>query len=160
MGEPAGAGVGIQYCAHSCVVDALDSWPGPVLVPLVELVGRRIQLKLELSANELAGRVGVVVAGGVVTGVFAGVFVGVCVGVFVGEFVGVELVGVGFMVAGGLAGGAHQPVDRRARPSSGSTEIDACLLNRRAVTRWWLCSRCSLIVLFLAKCLLVLQSPH
>jgi hypothetical protein len=157
MGEAAEAGVGIQYCAHSGVVDALDSWPGPIVVPLVELVGRRIQLKLGGSTNEFAGRVGVVVGVGVVA---VGVVTGEFAGVFVGECVGVELVGVGVMFGGGLDGGVHQTVDRRARPSSGSTEIDACLLNRRAVTRRWLCSRCSLIVLLLAICLLVLQSPH
>jgi hypothetical protein len=138
-----------------------------------ELVGRRIQLMFDCSPNEAAGLVGVVLGVGVVAvGVVAGEFIGVLVGVFMGIFVGVELVGVelvgaglvgvGFMVAGGLGGVHHEPIDidRRARPSSGSTEIDAFLLNRRAVARRWLCSRCSLIVLFLAIRLLVLQSPH
>jgi hypothetical protein len=36
-------------------------------------------------------------------------------------------------------------MDRRARPSSGSTEIDAFLLDRRAVARQWRCARCNFI---------------
>jgi len=91
--------------------------------------------------------------------VFVGVFVGVFAGV-VGVFAGVVgmvvvggilvgIVGIEVMTGGGFIGADMVPIDRRARPSSGSTEIDAFLLGRRPVARRWLCSWCGFIVFFL-----------
>jgi hypothetical protein len=108
------------------------------------IVGRRIELMFPRSVNEIVGIevVGVFVGciGG--DGVFAGV-VGILVGV-VGILVGV--VGIGVMTGGGFIGGDIMPIDRRARPSSGSSEIDAFLLVRRHVAPRCLCSWCGFIV--------------
>ena len=145
MGGVAGGGVGVWSVevTNEVAVAGLEITRGNVgVVPGVGIVGRRIQLKRPERPNEFVGvEVGCVFVGGFVgvAGVFvgaAGVFVGV-VGVFVGVEVGRVFVGVvGFEVAagGGLVGVHQAVVDRRARPSSGSTEIDAFRLDRR-----WLC---------------------
>jgi hypothetical protein len=66
--------------------------------------------------------------------------------VFVGVF---TFVGVGVEVWTGVGiAGDHQAVERRALPSSGSTVIDAFLLDRRPESRRPLCSWCHFIVLF------------
>jgi hypothetical protein len=111
-------------------------FPGSVNEPVeMELVG------LCVGGGLLA------VGGGV--GMFVGV-VGILVGI-VGMFVGVVgilvgIVGIGVMTGGGFIGGDIMPIDRRARPSSGSTEIDAFLLDLRPVARPWLCSWSGFIV--------------
>ena len=128
------------------------------------IVGRRNERKFSRNANEAfwvacAGVVGVVagvvgvVAGvvGVVAGV-VGMLVGI-VGIMVGMLVGivgimVGIVGIGVMTGVGFIGADMVPIDRRARPSSGSTESDALLLVRRRAARWWICSWYGFIGLF------------
>jgi hypothetical protein len=113
------------------------------------IVGRRIEALLDERVNDAFGIeiviavvvVVVVVAVGVVVGVVVGI-VGMVVGI-VGMVVGI-VVGIVGMVVGilvGIVGDVmtgdglpiigDMPIDRRARPSSGSTEIDAFLLDRR-----------------------------
>lgn len=90
------------------------------------IVGRRIKLMFPDSVSEAPG-FEVVVPFVVLAGMLVGV-VGMPVGV-VGMLV--VIVGIGAMTAGGLIISDIVPIDRRARPSSGSTEIDAFLLERR-----------------------------
>ena len=113
------------------------------------IVGRRIEALLDERVNDAFGIeivvVVVVVAVGVVVGVVVGIVgmvvgvVGMVVGVvgmvvgIVGMVVGmvVGIVGIDVKIGDGLPVGGDMPIDRRARPSSGSTEIDAFLLDRR-----------------------------
>jgi len=107
------------------------------------IVGRRNERMFPRNVNELSG-VEVDVACVGVVGVVAGV-VGMVVGV-VGMVVGI--VGIEVMTGGGFIGADMVAIDRRARPSSGSTEIDALLLVRRPAARRWLCSWCGFIGFF------------
>jgi hypothetical protein len=123
------------------------------------IVGRRIEALLDERVNDAFGIeivVVVVVVGVVAVGVVVGVvvgIVGVVVGIvgmvvgivgmvvgivgiivgIVGIIVGmvVVIVGVDVKIGDGLPVGGEMPIDRRARPSSGSTEIDAFLLDLR-----------------------------
>ncbi len=76
----------------------------------------------------------------VVVDVFAAV---VDVFVVVGVLVTVVVTGVQAQCGVGFIGADDAPTDRRARPSSDSTEIDAFLLCRR-----WFCSWCGFIGFF------------
>ncbi len=92
----------------------------------------------------VAGVVGVVVgAGGVVVGGVG--IVGMVVGI-VGMMVGI--VGIEVMTGDGFIGADMPGIDRRARPSSCSTEIDALLLVRRPAARRSFCSWCGFIGFF------------
>jgi len=100
-----------------------------------------IELMFPRNVNEAVGIeiAGVIVgAAGVVWGVVAGA-VGVVAGVvgMVVVIIGilVVIVGIEVMAGGEFIGADIMPIDRRARPSSGSTEIDAFLLDRRPVAR-------------------------
>ncbi len=93
-----------------------------------------IELMFPRNVNELVGieiACVIVCAVGVVWGVVAGA-VGVVAGV-VGILV--VFVGIEVMAGGEFIGADIMPIDRRARPSSFSTEIDAFLLDRRPVAR-------------------------
>jgi hypothetical protein len=109
-----------------------------------DIVGRKNELMFSRSVNKLVGFEGVgVLAGAVgalagVGGVFVVGGVGILVGIvgvvigIVGVVVGivgilVGIVGIAVTTDGGFIGGDIMPIDRRARPSSGSTEIDAFL---------------------------------
>ncbi len=78
---------------------------------------------------------------GMLVGMLVGMVVGMVVGV-VGMMVGIMngIVGIGVMTGGGFIGADMVLIDRRARPSSGSTESDAILLVLRPAARWWFCS--------------------
>jgi hypothetical protein len=113
------------------------------------IVGRRIEAWLDERVNDAFGIeivVVVVVVGEVAVGVVVGVVVGIVgmvvgiVGMVVGMVVGivgiivgivVVIVGIDVKIGDGLPVGGEMPIDRRARPSSGSTESDAFLLDRR-----------------------------
>jgi hypothetical protein len=143
------------------------------IVPGPEIVGRTTPLIPPANPNEAVGRFTVVV--GVLVGVLVGVGEGVGIGIVgagvgvvgvgvgivgmgvmtgvgivgMGVMTGVGIVGMGVMTDGGIIGPPPGPIDRRARPSSGSTEIDALLLDRRPVAGRRLCSGCGFIVCFL-----------
>ncbi len=106
------------------------------------IVGCSIELMFPGSVND---RFGLGPVGAIVRVIVVVVLVG-AVGILVG-IVGilVGIVGIVVMPGDGFIGAGIMPIDRRARPSSGSTEIDMFLLDRRRVTRRWLCSWCGFI---------------
>jgi len=116
------------------------------IVPGVDFVGPRIEPMFPRATKGLVSvevgcpPIGVLVR---IVGVLVGI-VGMFVGI-VGMFVGI---GIELMSCGGFIIDPMEPIDRRARPSSGSTEIDAFLLDRRLVARRWLCSLCAFILFF------------
>jgi hypothetical protein len=115
---------------------------GNGIMPGVDFVGPRIEPMFPRATKGLVS----VEVGCPPIGVLVRI-VGVLVGI-VGMFVGIVGIGIEVMSAGGFIIDPPEPIDRRARPSSGSTEIDAFLLDRRRVARRWLCSLCGFIVFF------------
>jgi hypothetical protein len=121
------------------------------------IVGRRIQLSFWPNPNEAVWVEADVVLGVTVTtvvGVAGAVGVadavgaaGILVGIGAGAGMLVGIVGIDVMTGDGFIGGDIQLIDRRARPSSGSTQIDAFLRDRRPVARRLLCCSRGFIVL-------------
>jgi hypothetical protein len=122
-----------------------------------DFVGSRIRSKFGRNENdadplepvELVVTVVVEVAG-VWVGVLVGILVGVVAGILVG-MVGIlgilgGIIGMEVMTEDGFIVGDIGPIDRRARPSSCSSENDAFLLDRRPAEGRWLCSSCGFIV--------------
>jgi hypothetical protein len=107
----------------------------------IEIVGVVVVVVFAGGVVVVVGIVGVFAVGvGVVVGMFAvgiGVVVGI-VGMVVGILVGI--VGIDVKIGDGLLIGVDMPIDRRARPSSGSTDSDAFLLDLRRGSRRFLCS--------------------
>ena len=113
----------------------------------VDVVGIRSRFIPAESANVadcvvIAGNVTVVIEVGVLTGglliaglLIAGLFIDpifVCPMFIDATFAGAMLMGIAVMAAE-FIDVAKEPPDNRARPSSSSTAIDACLLGRRPV---------------------------
>jgi hypothetical protein len=116
-----------------------------------DIVGRKIELSLTPSVNEAIpldvtpfGVLVIAVVGAV------GILVGIPVGI-VGILAGIDgmlvgIIGIGLMTGGGFISGDMPPIDRSARPSSCSTEIDAFRRDRRPFARCRLGSSCGFIV--------------
>jgi hypothetical protein len=129
--------------------------PGNAVITIgADFVGSRIERLFAPNVNDadppelVPFPVTVVV---VITGVLVGlVGIGIVdVGVLVGIVgIGDDITGIGLMTGAGIIAGDMPPIDRRARPSSCSTEIDTSVFDRRPFAPRRLCSSCGFMVVF------------